>query len=197
MVGVGFLPAPTHPLTRSIMNWDKPYLNNVTYTPFNKVLFDNLELSGMTALDIGCGTGQLADLLDNTYTWVTGIDLSPVAIGQAKKNYPGVYFEVADYLNADGEFDLITAKLVVAFVNLEQFFTKVKSLLNPGGLVLIQTPVTYPGYKYDDKYKSISVDYSKLMTEVLKAGFSIRSTNLSYQGDVGCLLTICIRKEPV
>lgn len=179
------------------MNWDKPYLNNVTYAPFNKVLFDNLELSGMTALDIGCGTGQLAGLLDNTYTWVTGIDLSPVAIEQAKKDYPSVYFEVKNYLEVEGEFDLVTAKLVVAFVNLEQFFTKVKSLLSLGGGVLIQTPVTYPGYKYDDKYKSISVDYHKLLIEILKAGFSIRFTNFSYQGEAGCLLTICIRKEPV
>lgn len=184
------------------MNWDKPYLNNVTYAPFNQVEFDRLELSGQSALDIGCGTGALANQLSKVCDKVTGIDLSPVAIAKAKTDYPTIDFKVADYLDIHGKYDLITAKLLVAFVDLEQFFTKVESLLNSGGVVLIQTPVTYPGYEYDDKYKSISVYNPDLMTRILMSPLLINYTggqpyNLSYQGEVGCLKTICLRKERV
>src|SRR5688500_2371799 len=76
--------------------------------------------SAKTALDIGCGTGDLARKLAAHKLEVTAIDLSNVAIEQARTLGGGVKYQVLDAEASDftalGSFDLITCKLVIAFM---------------------------------------------------------------------------------
>jgi 2-polyprenyl-3-methyl-5-hydroxy-6-metoxy-1,4-benzoquinol methylase len=62
-------------------------------------------------LDVGCGEGRLADLLDGqAYKDYHGIDISPIAIRRAqKKKLPKTRFTVADFQtwNPDQSYDLI------------------------------------------------------------------------------------------
>ena len=51
---------------------------------------------GERILDVGCGTGQLTRRIADSGAEVTGLDSSPDMIGQARQNYPGLRFILAD-----------------------------------------------------------------------------------------------------
>lgn len=54
---------------------------------------------GEYILDLGCGTGQLAQQIALSGAEVIGIDYAPSMIEQAQKNYPNLKFIVADARN--------------------------------------------------------------------------------------------------
>lgn len=54
---------------------------------------------GEQILDLGCGTGNLANQITMSGAEVTGIDCSTDMIEQAKKKYPQLCFEVSDARN--------------------------------------------------------------------------------------------------
>jgi len=51
---------------------------------------------GEKILDIGCGAGQLADIIHHSGDVVTGIDASPEMIKKARENYDDIEFFVKD-----------------------------------------------------------------------------------------------------
>jgi SAM-dependent methyltransferase len=62
-------------------------------------LFCDLTLAaglGASVVDVGCGMGRLAPYLAAKGLCPSGIDLSPEMIWVARRNHPGVSFEVAD-----------------------------------------------------------------------------------------------------
>jgi trans-aconitate methyltransferase len=67
---------------------------------------------GDTVLDLGCGTGKLADLLPGDVTYV-GLDWSPGVVASAQRRRPGHTFRVgsvgdmipADWIVANGPFN--------------------------------------------------------------------------------------------
>jgi len=67
---------------------------------------------GEKILDVGCGTGQLADIIHNAGALVTGIDASPEMIKKARENYDDIKFFVRDA--ADFSFE---EKFDAAFSN--------------------------------------------------------------------------------
>ena len=54
---------------------------------------------GEKILDVGCGTGQLSDIIHHAGAIVTGIDASPEMIKKAKQNYDDIKFFVKDACN--------------------------------------------------------------------------------------------------
>src|ERR1035438_9719988 len=52
--------------------------------------------SGQRILDVGCGPGQLTAQIAAAGAEVTGIDSSPAMLAEARKNYPGLRFELMD-----------------------------------------------------------------------------------------------------
>lgn len=93
-----------------------------------------------TALDVGCGTGQLArDLYHRGYQ-VTGIDISTEAISQAQASTiytQGITFAVRDITKPPlppCHYGLITCKYVVAFIaDRATFFRAIGTLLEATG----------------------------------------------------------------
>lgn len=65
--------------------------------PFDCWLLDRMALlaAGPVA-DVGCGPGQVAGYLAEAGATVTGFDLSPEMVAQAKAEHPEIPFEVAD-----------------------------------------------------------------------------------------------------
>lgn len=92
------------------------------------------------ALDIACGTGRNSRFVAQAAMQVIGIDISEIAISQARELASGlenVHFLIADLDNGlplDDVFDLI---VLVRFVNLE-LIQQLPDYLVPGGTVLVE-----------------------------------------------------------
>ncbi|MCA9795194.1 MAG: class I SAM-dependent methyltransferase [Candidatus Eremiobacteraeota bacterium] len=92
------------------------------------------------ALELGCGTGTDAGYLQAAGYQVTGVDLSPTAIEQARRKVPQVTFGVLDVVLEplpEGPFDLVFDRgCFHVFAEAEKqarFAEKVASVLRPHG----------------------------------------------------------------
>ncbi|MGY4902538.1 class I SAM-dependent methyltransferase [Streptomyces sp. 900116325] len=98
--------------------------------------------SGARALDIGCGTGELAALLQGWGYVASGVDWAPAAITQARQKYPDLAFDCADLADVAGDYDLITARLVYPVIDDRAgFLDAAARLLRPGGRLAITAPL--------------------------------------------------------
>lgn len=115
-----------------------------------KILIDLVEkgrIKPCRCIDLGCGTGNYSIYLARNGFDVTGIDISPSAIGIAKENARGkgvrCHFIVADVLSAgdhiQGMFDFAFDWEVLHHVfpqKRKRYVESVFSLLNSGGTYL-------------------------------------------------------------
>lgn len=164
---------------------------------------------GEKILDIGCGTGDLANAL---YEWgveVVGIDKSENMIKQANSKYPHIQFMVQDVTNLEyhSEFDAVFSNATLHWVHPPtQALHRIYQSLKPGGRFVaefggkgnVQTitdeiihQIQVAGFEFTKEqfpwfYPSIG-EYSKLMEEV---GFRVtfaqhfdRPTQL--EGEIG------------
>jgi 2-polyprenyl-3-methyl-5-hydroxy-6-metoxy-1,4-benzoquinol methylase len=106
-----------------------------------------LPASPAAILDMGCGTGSLSVVMAGMGHDVTGIDLSPGMIAQARAKAAAagqiIAFQVMDAAElslAPGQFDAIVSRhLLWALPEPEQVLRRWAALLRPGGrLVLIE-----------------------------------------------------------
>ncbi len=98
------------------------------------------ERTGLSILDLGCGTGLAGLAVADRASHLVGVDLSPEMIEQARKQnlYDELYVaEAATWLEeAQGEFDLIIAcDTLIYFGDLIQVIAPAKKLLRPGGVI--------------------------------------------------------------
>lgn len=95
-------------------------------------------------IDIWCGSGRLAWILDNFDEYV-GVDITEWLLDIAKKDYPQHRFERCDMNELDtldlSKFDTIF--LVASFHHIldsekqEMVLRQIKKLLNPGGIIIL------------------------------------------------------------
>ena len=87
------------PATKANAGWN-PGLYDSKHSFVWQRAADLLELlaprPGERILDLGCGTGHLTAQIARSGACVVGIDRSPAMIADARKNYPGIEFHVAD-----------------------------------------------------------------------------------------------------
>ena len=111
---------------------------------WDKALVDALgaeDLAGQKILDAGCGSGELAILLARHGCKVTGIDLTPAMIKEARalaaEEGLDITFEVMDAQDPDlpaNSFDyVISRNLTWTLTNVEKAYTSWHRLLRDGG----------------------------------------------------------------
>ena len=94
-------------------------------------------------LDVGCGVGSFHPLLRGMIGRLSGIDVSPASIAQARADNPDVDYRAFDgrsFPFADGGFDVVTAICVLHHVAPAQwphFLHEMRRVVRPGGLVCI------------------------------------------------------------
>lgn len=96
---------------------------------------------GKRVLDVGCATGQFLQMMvDSLAAQVLGIDASLECIEAARAR--GLPCQVGDFLELDGEFDVITMWHVIEHLRQpKDYICHAHSLLPKGGWLLIETPV--------------------------------------------------------
>jgi ubiquinone/menaquinone biosynthesis C-methylase UbiE len=119
-----------------------------TLAPLEAAL-DALADAPRRVLDLGTGTGAVAQavLVRFPDADVTGVDVAPRMIEQARRNVPGARFAVADAEELpfeDAAFDLVTLG------NMIPFFDELARVTAPGGRVVVafssgeETPIYVP-----------------------------------------------------
>jgi len=104
-------------------------------------------LAGLTALDIGCGGGLVAEPLARMGARVSAVDADPVAIAAARIHAAdravAVNYEVGssdELAEAGRRFDLVLALEIVEHVaDREEFLSTLGALVAPGGLMILST----------------------------------------------------------
>lgn len=80
-------------------------------------IWAEIDFSGKSVLDVGCGFGEMAKFLSKRYRGVdyTGVDIVPEFVDKAKKLYPQHRFIVRDYFNNPlaEKFDIVMASGVL------------------------------------------------------------------------------------
>ena len=119
------------------------------------------------ALDLGCGLGNLTRRLCNHADYVLGIDVSRVAIAQARRQTTeqgNLQFQQGDALNLsrdlDNSFDLVVIADTLYYLSplsdevLQTVRERVVGLLVPGGILLLVNHFTFnfdPGSRWSPK----------------------------------------------
>jgi 2-polyprenyl-3-methyl-5-hydroxy-6-metoxy-1,4-benzoquinol methylase len=130
-----------------LQSYVQPY--NRVYNDFIDILDlvlgrDNKKFNGLKVLDVGCFTGVFLELLKNQKNAdVYGVELQSEAVAIANQKLPGRIFKT-DILAGDfpdTKFDVITLLGVVEHVvDPISLFKRSCGFLNPGGVLMIQTP---------------------------------------------------------
>lgn len=108
--------------------------------------------AGGRVLDAACGGGWGTAVLAESAAGAVGVDFSPAAIADARRDYG----EVANFQEGDlrrlpfdaGEFDCVVCFEAIAHVaDPEQALDELRRVLRPGGRLLVSTPNrdVYPG----------------------------------------------------
>lgn len=93
--------------------------------------------------DVGCGTGRVTAMLADLGLQVSGIDLSPLMVATARREHPGLRFEVGSMLALDlpdGALGGVLAWYSTIHVpddRLPEVFAEFRRVLAPGGYVLL------------------------------------------------------------
>ncbi|MGY1440091.1 bifunctional class I SAM-dependent methyltransferase/NUDIX hydrolase [Streptomyces reniochalinae] len=137
-------------------DWSRHYQQGRGFRPLREVERDLLARhtpapDGGRALEVGCGTGELAAHLAGLGYEVDALDFAEGALTRARKAHEGVeglrwlcldieHDDPAD-LDDDG-YDLITMRLMLAFVrDRTRVVRDLAARLRPGGALVVITPV--------------------------------------------------------
>ncbi|NUP42800.1 MAG: class I SAM-dependent methyltransferase [Streptomyces sp.] len=117
-----------------------PWDHNAHYHPW---LLRQLPRRFGRAVDVGCGTGDLARLLAGRADEVRGVDSDPGIVARARElsgdRYRHVVYSVADAPDGlpPGPYDVITCVAVLHHLPLAETLTRFRQQLAPGGTLLI------------------------------------------------------------
>src|SRR3954470_9475186 len=165
-------------------------LDESPYLRASLALFAELvhDAGGGPVADVGCGPGYVTDHLHQAGVDAFGIDLSPEMVAMARRDYPGLRFEVGTMTDLDLADDSVVG--IVAFWSvihvpdhaIPGVFEQFHRVLRPQGLLLVgfhvgdETRHTSEGYTG----RPINVDShhrrpSKIMDWLRDAQFTIEA----------------------
>ena len=177
------------------IDWNKLYEGGREYRPMSDLLLEDIlaktALRTGRALDIGCGTGELAIKLAQHGFTVTGTDVSSVALDKARivardENIEFLEAATANLRNTlidSWQFELITCEPVFAFIEeKENFLDWVKCHLPSRGWFLLITPVLHTGRHYNERDRRIGVNLNEVTTMLHSQFRTVTEVHREYFG---------------
>jgi trans-aconitate 2-methyltransferase len=117
--------------------------------PFEDLLSLVSPVPGGTAVDLGCGTGELTAVLHTRLraAETTGIDSSASMLERAAEladPAPGLRFEQGDLAAFSGEVDVVFANAALQWVpDHDELLARLTRCLRPGGQLAVQVPANH------------------------------------------------------
>ena len=160
---------PTTPPEDPRERWNKVFEKEIPYlrTTPSKLLIEAMQgRKPGTALDLGMGQGRNAIYLAEQGWDVTGVDISDVAVEQAKKNaaargvkMQGVVADLDTFEFGTDRWDLITSFYMHGWHQNSKTDvpTRIYNALRPGGLLVMEAfrrPVNGSGFRTDELAKA-------------------------------------------
>jgi cyclopropane fatty-acyl-phospholipid synthase-like methyltransferase len=171
-------------------------------------LLDRLE-PGSSVLDLGCGSGDPADVEVARQHQITGVDISQTQIDLARQNVPAGYFLHGDA--ASVQFPVASFDAVISFYTLEHIprqehetlLRRIHDWLRPGGFFLLSTEAGDVEQLVSEwlgvpMFMS-SLDPDTLKRLVVSAGFDLLETATESQVEQGHdvpYLWLLARRQP-
>ncbi len=143
------MPAKNKEHAAAERSWQHAVKSGITNRGNLQINLDFLEETGLInsnikALELGCGTGNLASFLQAQGVSITAGDISETAIEHARKLHPNVDFRThaAEELPyEDNSFEIVMSFDVLEHLpNVDQHLSEVQRVLKPDGYYLLQTP---------------------------------------------------------
>ncbi|WP_431214873.1 methyltransferase domain-containing protein [Puia sp. P3] len=126
--------------------WDDRWLNDNTSWDMHQVspplqaYLSQLTDKTISILIPGCGNAYEAGwLLDNGFTSVTLIDISPTLTGRLREKFPGIPVITGDFFEHSGQYDLILEQTFFCSLDpalREKYVEHTHTLLRPGGKLI-------------------------------------------------------------
>ena len=107
------------------------------------VILNHLPDNRGHALDIGCGTGELIEILATRFSLVTGIDFSHKMIARARKrlsrfsNVKLLETDILDWQRPPEGYDLIVSMATFHHLPFSVIMEQCRDWLNPSGVIVI------------------------------------------------------------
>ncbi|MBQ9791808.1 MAG: class I SAM-dependent methyltransferase [Clostridia bacterium] len=169
--------------------YDKNYGAIDNYKPYADVFLDLLD--GYRVVELGCGSGAMADYLTKSGCSVVGVDFSHALLNIARKRYPYIDFieaDICDYI-PPVKYDGLFTKDVLFHLppkDLERVVRNFKNILKEKGrFCIVMDLPNEEGEQFfteelDDRYEIyynyVSADSVKQILE--KAGLQVDSVNI-------------------
>lgn len=167
-------------------DWDSYYVDGKPFWQMSDEVLDSV-LAHVgplhSAIDLGCGRGELCEQLMKRGLKVTGVDFSETAISDAKKRLRDVTFIKSDLEMPfeTGSYDIAFSKLVIPFLkNPKKFLLRCHEFAR---VCVLITPLWSDTPPEDVHAKSISMKEQLLNEAIAESGYSnieiFRRTDIS------------------
>ncbi|HEY6880853.1 MAG TPA: methyltransferase domain-containing protein [Polyangiales bacterium] len=154
------------PTTENLENWCDEYR---ALGVLEMLRTSRTSVSALRMLDVGCGMGNALQVFQQLGFRVTGIDVSGPEVEYVRKTL-GVEVKqesLDDHVRRGVRYDVVLAAHVVEHVNRPRSFVEqLWKLVEPGGLLILETPLTNDygttSQRYRDIYHTLFFDHFTL-----------------------------------
>ncbi|UYN91424.1 MAG: methyltransferase domain-containing protein [Anaerolineales bacterium] len=126
----------------NVWNWGSPAGKKRALKRADKVIAAAKLAPGITALELGCGTGLFTQLFAKTGAQIHANDISAELLEIAEKQNPGVKFIHSRFedIPANKQYDAIIGSSVLHHLEIAPSLAKSYELLKPGGVLAFAEP---------------------------------------------------------